>query len=638
MRTSLKPNYVPMKCLSAGVGLTLVAVLFFSTTCTAQTTDIWTWINGDSTLNSAPVYGTRNVPAATNNPGARFVLSGWSDAAGNFWIFGGADAFANFYNDLWMYNPVSKLWTWVSGDTTVNNPGVYGTEGVAAPGNLPGGRGALSSGFADGAGNLYIFGGEGLDASGNTGALDDLWKYNISTGQWTWVTGTSAAASAGVYGTRGTAAAGNYPGGRYDDVTWYDGAGHFWVFGGFGVDGTGNTGVLNDFWEYDVASNRWTWVSGESAVNFSGNFGTEGVTAPSNEISARYAAVGAFDKSGNFYLFGGRPNPISTVFYNDLWKFNSTSNQWTWIGGNSTPNSVGVYGTQGLGAVGNAPGARAGGNAWTDAQGNFWIFGGGGLDGTGTGGYLNDLWSYNVGANEWTWINGSSAVSSGGLYGTQGVGSTSTDPGARGDAASWTDPGGNFWLMGGDYTRNDLWEITPPTLLALVEVNLQAIPQTNDNLLTWQTVMETNATDFFIEKSTDGVNFSAIGKVAAVGNGNNSYSFADTHPVPEGNVFYRLKIDDFNADSSFSQTVVLTGAAGYPDAGIAPNPASSGTILTLPGDQLLGTTARLLDVDGRTISKQMITNRQQFIDLRVAARGVYFLQLANGSVFKILKE
>ena len=37
-----------------------------------------------------------------------------------------------------------------------------------------------------------------------------------------------------------------------------------------------------------------------------------------------------------------------------------------------------------------------------------------------------------------------------GIYGTKGTGTTSTIPGGRSDASSWTDPNGNIWLFGGD--------------------------------------------------------------------------------------------------------------------------------------------------------------------------------------------
>ncbi len=33
--------------------------------------------------------------------------------------------------------------------------------------------------------------GYGLPAAGSGGYLNDLWKYNLASGQWTWMTGAS---------------------------------------------------------------------------------------------------------------------------------------------------------------------------------------------------------------------------------------------------------------------------------------------------------------------------------------------------------------------------------------------------------------------------------------------------------------
>ena len=43
----------------------------------------------------------------------------------------------------------------------------------------------------------------------------------------------------GVYGTLGTPAAGNVPGGRFGAVSWTDSSGHLWLFGGLGHDASG---------------------------------------------------------------------------------------------------------------------------------------------------------------------------------------------------------------------------------------------------------------------------------------------------------------------------------------------------------------------------------------------------------------
>lgn len=64
--------------------------------------------------------------------------------------------------------------------------------------------------------------------------------------------------------------------------------------------------------------------------------------------------------------------------------------------GNSMP-AAGVWvcghaGTKGTASSSNFPGGRLGFVSWTDNGGNLWLFGGGGLDASGSRGFLNDLW------------------------------------------------------------------------------------------------------------------------------------------------------------------------------------------------------------------------------------------------------
>ena len=54
----------------------------------------------------------------------------------------------------------------------------------------------------------------------------------------------------------------------------------------------------------------------------------------------------------------------------------------------------GVYGTQGVTAASNVPGARDSAVSWMDRSGNLWLFGGSGYDSMGALVDLNDLWRY----------------------------------------------------------------------------------------------------------------------------------------------------------------------------------------------------------------------------------------------------
>ena len=203
----------------------------------------WTWISGSSTAGAGGEYGTQGTPGSGNVPGARTGAIAWIDASGNLWLFGGCQAAATavntpltFLNDLWTYNPTSRQWTWVSGSSSTNAYGTYGTQGVPTAANVPSSRtGAVS--WRDAAGNLWLFGGFGEDSGHSDfygGYLNDLWVYNSSSKQWTWVSGSDLINAGGVYGTQGSAAATNQPGGRSGAVAWTDTSGNVWLSGGFG--------------------------------------------------------------------------------------------------------------------------------------------------------------------------------------------------------------------------------------------------------------------------------------------------------------------------------------------------------------------------------------------------------------------
>lgn len=513
----------------------------------------WTWIDGTNIAGTiaAPQYGlfastapTDIANPYTNTPGARYAAAGWTDKAGNLWLFGGEGwelsggtppaTLDAPMNDLWVcpltsagsvfdqcqwqlvggYDPTVVGTTTVGAEIIANaqnedQGGFYNTVGTAG---IPGGRYGAAT-WTDNSGNLWMFGGNG-NSSSSRGLLNDLWEFNASSfnaasyntltgapytstpGQWTWEGGASQTNQEGVY----TGAAGTLvPGARVNAVTWKDSAGNFWLFGGYGFDGSSNEGFLSDLWEY--TGGNWVFVAGSETFNTNGNYGAMGTAAASNAPGGRQEAVGWADANGNLWLFGGEgldsvgtPNGI----LNDLWVYNITSGQWTWVLGSKTANQSGIYGLQPLvgpptttgaagtvgltgGTAGTLPGSRWGASGWTDAGGNLWLFGGWGLDATATNGNgaLNDLWVYTPNATAgqpgtWTWIKGTNTGSDNGVYGnllrpylTYYI----WTPGGRSNATHWVDGLGQLWLFGGegyDSTSttgsgylNDMWRYLP---------------------------------------------------------------------------------------------------------------------------------------------------------------------------------
>ncbi|HEY4051512.1 MAG TPA: chitobiase/beta-hexosaminidase C-terminal domain-containing protein, partial [Acidobacteriaceae bacterium] len=489
----------------------------------------WAWMGGSGQKKQVGVYGNLGVPAAGNFPGARQGSTSWTDASGNLWLFGGAGfdsrGYFGYLNDLWKYNPSTQQWAWMGGSSLVpcNNgvtsfncggpPGVYGTLGIAAPANIPGGRSGAAA-WTDSKGHVWLFGGEGVGAV-LTGELNDLWEFDPSSNEWTWMGGSSEGTRSfyssfgqpGVYGTLGVPAATNIPGSRFNAATWVDSQGNFWLFGGTGEDANGYSATLNDFWMFNPSTKEWVWMGGSNAIEVlvgyvRGAYGTLGVAAAGNSPGSRAGAAAWTDSNGKFWLFGGNGGS-NTGYLNDLWKYDPSSNQWAWMAGASSPycspgspGEVGscplrsaVYGALGIPAVGNTPGGGPVSASWTDQRGNFWLLGGNDADVTGqnggTGnGTSNELWAFNPSSNEWAWMGGEYvgncswtvpvyfyAVCDGQLSGSLGVAAMGNIPAARVGAVSWTDKNGNFWLFSGgvgvteitDYVGdvNDLWEYQP---------------------------------------------------------------------------------------------------------------------------------------------------------------------------------
>jgi hypothetical protein len=503
--------------------------------------DDWTWIDGTKTAGTigAPQYGAfpNSAPTTvpnpyTNTPGARYGAAGWTDKFGNLWMFGGdgwelagntaPDTLDAPMNDMWVcvmdvgvdseecqwqlaggYDPTTVGATTV-GAAIIANAQFEGQSGVF-PGAPLAPQARLGSGaWTDNAGNFWLFGGK----TPGSHFRNDLWEFNTAglnptnyttaVGAWTHVAGSSSVDQAGTYtGAVGTLS----PGARVNPVSWTDATGNFWMFGGFGLDGSGTLGYLNDLWEY--TGGNWVWISGgtTNVANQNGVYGTPGTASASNVPGGRHEAVGWADANGNLWLFGGEgEDSVGTAngILNDLWVYNITNNQWTFVMGSTTANQTGTYGllplvgppsttgaagTVGLtgGTPGTLPGSRWGANGWTDAGGNFWLFGGWGLDSTATNGNgaLNDTWVYTPNATAgqagtWTWVKGSNTGSQNGVYGTLTRPYLTYyifTPGGRSNATQWVDGNGQLWLFGGegyDSTStsgngylNDMWRYLP---------------------------------------------------------------------------------------------------------------------------------------------------------------------------------
>jgi N-acetylneuraminic acid mutarotase len=141
-----------------------------------------------------------------------------------------------------------------------------------------------------------------------TAYLNDLWRYDMNTNEWTWIKGSTTQVSP-VYGTKGVAAAANTPRGwvyslasTAPDGIWLFGGGDYYIYG-----------VVNSLWHFDGTD--WTWISGDDQTAINRNYPSRGVPSTVHYPGPRHECAIWRISDTQFYIYGGygaTENPLSS--------------------------------------------------------------------------------------------------------------------------------------------------------------------------------------------------------------------------------------------------------------------------------------------------------------------------------------
>jgi hypothetical protein len=144
--------------------------------------------------------------------------------------------------------------------------------------------------------------------------------------------------------------------------------------------------------------------------------------------------------------------------------------------------------------------------------------------------------------------------------------------------------------------------------------------------LTWVTAAEVNNDYFTIERSSDGIDFEAIGTIHGAGttSESNFYSFYDREPL-RGISYYRLKQTDFNGDFEYSKIVsVSNNKMLVNDYQIYPNPSNGQFNILIKGDT--SSPFSIVDMQGKTVFVSVAEPGQITpVSLPELNRGIYTL-------------
>lgn len=123
--------------------------------------------------------------------------------------------------------------------------------------------------------------------------MNDLWRFDIDSLKWNLVAGDTTNSVAGIY---------TFPfkiGSREDFDMVLHPNNTLYVFGGYARDQGGNLGEINDLWEFNLNTLKWTFIGGNTTINVYGKY-----TFP-YRIGARKAHKMVLHPNNSLIVFGG---------------------------------------------------------------------------------------------------------------------------------------------------------------------------------------------------------------------------------------------------------------------------------------------------------------------------------------------
>jgi hypothetical protein len=168
--------------------------------------------------------------------------------------------------------------------------------------------------------------------------------------------------------------------------------------------------------------------------------------------------------------------------------------------------------------------------------------------------------------------------------------------------------------------------------------------QSNAIQLQWTAATEINTAFYEVQRSTNGINFTSIGKVVA-GTIGGQYQFLDATPL-HGTNYYRLRMVDNDNSFEYSGIIALIGGhttMTQPMLSIFPNPATTAITLVVQSPVTNTDVLQLYNAAGVMVRSENLVlpagglNKQ--LNIASLSPGTYFLKLlGNGLTLPFVKK
>ena len=200
----------------------------------------WIWMKGDT--NAIAVYGQKGIASPNNTPGNNnYAYTRWKDSNGNLFLFYADNSFN--YKHIFKYEINTNAWTWIWGDTILNNTVSYYGDTLCdykfenhKENVVSFSRVEARACWVDNCDNLWLMGGFGFDHA-TDGDFNDLIYFDTHIHEWIWTGNDTTHNYNLVYGTMGTSSPLYKPAARSGAIPFKDASSNLWLFGGIRVVG-----------------------------------------------------------------------------------------------------------------------------------------------------------------------------------------------------------------------------------------------------------------------------------------------------------------------------------------------------------------------------------------------------------------
>lgn len=153
--------------------------------------------------------------------------------------------------------------------------------------------------------------------------------------------------------------------------------------------------------------------------------------------------------------------------------------------------------------------------------------------------------------------------------------------------------------------------------------------------LQWKVELQQNITEYVVEESADGSNFSYLGTVASNNTDNYTYTFTDPQATV-GNNYYRLKTVEQSGKIAYSDVILVVLKAGI-KVNVYPNPVTDKLIIQ-QFESIRYKTAVLSNGEGKILQHIKLNGFVHEVNMAIYPAGLYILKLEDGTVFKLIKQ